>query len=398
MLTTEIHQIAERIYTRVVAFRREMHQNPELSFQEFETQKRIQHFLTENGINNIEVSANTGLIVLIEGNNPTSATVALRADIDALPIKEANKVEYSSSNEGVMHACGHDAHTSSLLGTALILNELKNQFSGTFKLIFQPGEERIPGGASIMIKEGVLKNPTVDSMLGQHVMPLIEVGKVGYRKGLYMASADEIYITINGKGGHGAHPHLNIDPIAISAQVITGLQQLVSRMAKPAIPTVLSIGKIVGNGSTNVIPDKVEMEGTFRTFDEDWRMQAHELIKKTIHQITEALGGNADVEIRIGYPYLKNNDEVTERAKNAAIEYLGEDNVVDLEIWPAGEDFAFYSQEVPSCFYRLGTRNESRNITSMLHTPTFDIDEKALRIGCGLMAYSAISEIKFICG
>ncbi len=352
--------------------------------------------LLDNGITAVEDCAKTGLIALIHGKNPESATLALRADIDALPILEKNEVDYKSSNPGVMHACGHDVHTSSLLGTALILNELKDEFNGTVKLIFQPGEERLPGGASIMIKEGVLEKPNVDTILGQHVMPLIKAGKVGFRKGLYMASADEIYITVNGKGGHGAHPHMNIDPIAISAQVITGLQQVVSRMAKPATPSVLSIGKIVGNGSTNIIPDKVEMEGTFRTFDEEWRNRAHTLIEQTVQQICRGLGGSADVEIRRGYPCLENNPELTERTRTSAIEYLGEENVEELEIWPAGEDFAFYSQQIPACFYRLGTRNEDLGITSMLHTPTFDIDEKALLVGTGLMAYNALKEINFL--
>jgi len=396
MSVDKIQKLAERFHPQVVKFRRLMHQNPELSFEEFETQKRIRQMLMDNGITAVEDCAKTGLVALIHGKNPESATLALRADIDALPISEKNEVDYKSSNPGVMHACGHDVHTSSLLGTAMILNELKGEFNGTIKLIFQPGEERLPGGASIMIAEGVLENPQVDTILGQHVMPLIEAGKVGFRKGLYMASADEIYITVNGKGGHGAHPHMNIDPIAISAQVITGLQQIVSRMAKPATPSVLSIGKIVGNGSTNVIPDKVEMEGTFRTFDEEWRNRAHTLIEQTVQQICQGLGGNADVEIRRGYPCLANDSELTERTRTSAVEYLGEENVEELDMWPAGEDFAFYSQQIPACFYRLGTRNEGRGITSMLHTPTFDIDEKALLVGTGLMAYNALKEINFL--
>ena len=270
MLAEQVKNLSGEIFERVVAFRREMHQNPELSFEEFETQKRIRKFLLDTGITDVKDCANTGLIALIKGKNPGKKTIGLRADIDALPITEENQCEYKSSNEGVMHACGHDVHTSSMLGTAYILNKLRDQFEGTVKVVFQPGEERLPGGASIMIKEGVLLNPTVETMTGQHVMPLIDAGKVGFRKGLYMASADEIYITIHGKGGHGAHPHMNVDPIAISAQVITALQQVVSRQAKPAMPTVVSIGKIVGLGSTNIIPDKVEMEGTLRTFNEEW--------------------------------------------------------------------------------------------------------------------------------
>ncbi len=393
MLKDQVHQLSDSVFEDVRAFRRDMHKNPELSFQEFKTQKKIQTHLEKIGITQVSVCANTGLVALIEGKNPSKKTVALRGDIDALPIKEQSTQEYCSQNEGVMHACGHDVHTSSLLGAAYILNQLKDQFEGTIKLVFQPGEEKLPGGASIMIKEGVLKNPDVETMFGQHVMPLIDAGKVGFRKGLYMASADEIYITIHGKGGHAAHPHQTIDPIAISAQVITALQQVVSRSAKPSIPSVLSIGKIVGNGATNIIPDKVEMEGTFRTFDEEWRNEAHKKIEHVVRHVTESLGGTCDVEVRKGYPFLKNHPEKTEFARQAAVEYLGEENVEDLEIWPAGEDFAFYSQEVPSCFYRLGIRNESKGITSMLHTPTFDIDEEALRIGPGLMAFIALKEL-----
>lgn len=393
MLAEEVKKLSAEVFERVVAFRREMHQNPELSFEEFETQKRIRRFLHEIGIEDVKDCANTGLVALIKGNNPNSRTIGLRADIDALPIKEENQCSYKSSNEGVMHACGHDVHTSSMLGTAYILNKLRDKFEGTVKVVFQPGEERLPGGASIMIQEGVLQNPTVETMTGQHVMPLIDAGKVGFRKGLYMASADEIYITIHGKGGHGAHPHMNVDPIAISAQVITALQQVVSRQAKPAMPTVVSIGKIVGLGSTNIIPDKVEMEGTLRTFNEEWRMEAHKRIIQVATSVTEALGGRCEIEVRKGYPFLNNHEETTEYARQAAVEYLGEENVEDLDIWPAGEDFAYFSQEVNSCFYRLGIRNEEKGITSMLHTPTFDIDESALEVGAGLMAFIALKQL-----
>ncbi|MCB9263091.1 MAG: amidohydrolase [Flavobacteriales bacterium] len=393
MLAQTIKQLCNQHFSEIQAFRQEMHANPELSFQEFETQKRVKAYLEKIGIQNIQTCATTGLVALIEGKKPTKKTIALRADIDALPINELNNCSYKSQNEGVMHACGHDVHTASLLGAAQILQQLKNEFEGTIKLVFQPGEEKLPGGASIMIQEGVLRNPTVEKMVGQHVMPLIDAGKVGFRKGLYMASADEIYITIHGKGGHAAHPHQNIDPVAISAQVITALQQVVSRQAKPSIPSVLSIGKIVGLGATNIIPDKVEMEGTFRTFNEEWRAEAHQKIVKITREITEALGGTCDVEVKKGYPYLENNPEVTEQAKKSAIEYLGEENVLDLDIWPAGEDFAFYSQVVPSTFYRLGIRNQQKGITSMLHTPTFDIDEEALRVGAGLMAYIALKQL-----
>ncbi len=393
MVKSKIKELAKGGFSKTLERRRHIHANPELSFKEYNTSAYVRKELELIGIKDITACADTGLIALIKGKDPECGTTALRADLDALPIHEENKVDYRSVNEGVMHACGHDVHTSCLLGAAEILNSIKDDFQGTVKLIFQPGEERLPGGASKMIAEGVLKNPKVRSIIGQHVMPLIDAGKVGFRSGLYMASADEIYITIKGKGGHGAHPHQIIDPIAIAAQVITSLQQVVSRMAKPSVPSVLSIGKIIGNGSTNVIPAEVYMEGTFRTFNEEWRSEAHKRIVKVATEVTEALGGTCDIEVRRGYPYLENDPDLANHARNDAIAYLGEGNVEDLEIWPAGEDFAFYSHEVPACFYRLGIRNEKQGITSMLHTPTFNIDESALEVGTGLMAWLAVCEL-----
>lgn len=295
-----------------------------------------------------------------------------------------------------MHACGHDVHTASLLGTLRILQQFKAHLKGSVKFIFQPGEERLPGGASLMIAEGVLQNPEVQSIYGQHVMPLIESGKVGFRSGLYMASADEIYIRIMGKGGHAAHPHQNIDPVAIAAQVITALQQVVSRFAKPATPSVLSFGKVIADGATNIIPNEVYMEGTFRTFNEEWRTQAHERIRQICTSICEAYGAKAEVDIRKGYPFLHNDEALTERSREWAIELLGREKVVDLEIWPAGEDFAYYSQLLPSCFYRLGTRNEARSITHMLHTPLFDADEEAFKTGLALMSWLSLKELEYL--
>jgi amidohydrolase len=389
-----IKQEAQALSAKLITIRRHLHQNPELSFQEFNTVKFVKEQLLEMGITQIKPMATTGLEVLIEGKNPSKKTIALRADMDALPIIEANDVSYKSVNVGVMHACGHDVHTTCLLGAASILNQNKANFEGTIKLIFQPGEEKLPGGASLMIKEGILQNPTVNSVLGQHVMPLIPVGKVGFRSGLYMASTDEIYLTIKGKGGHGAMPHLCIDPIAIMAQMITALQQLVSRQANPIIPSVLSFGKVIANGATNVIPNEVYMEGTFRTLDEKWRTKAHELMLRTANQIAESFGGSVDFEIRKGYPFLKNDPAVTAKAKAGAIAYLGQENVLDLDIWMAAEDFSYYSQIAPACFYRLGTRNEAKGIVSGVHTSTFNIDEEALAIGAGLMAFLALEEIK----
>ena len=392
-MINKIKDLASNLHEEIRTIRRHIHQNPELSFQEFNTQNYVWQQLEAIGITNKQKIANTGILAIIEGKNPSKKVVALRGDMDALPIIEANDVPYKSNNNGVMHACGHDVHTSCLLGAAKIINQLKDEFEGTVKLVFQPGEEKLPGGASVMIKEGVLKNPEVTNIIGQHVMPLLPVGKVGFRKGLYMASTDEIYMTIKGKGGHGAQPHQNIDPIVAMAQVITALQQLVSRVASPIIPSVLSFGKVIANGATNIIPNEVYLEGTFRTLDEEWRAKAHESIVKIAKGISESFGCQCDIEIRKGYPFLKNNPELTQTAIDNAINYMGAENVVNLDIWMAAEDFSYYSQELPACFYRLGTRNDAKNITSHVHTPTFDIDEDALPIGMGLMAWLAIAEL-----
>ncbi|MEL7003950.1 MAG: M20 family metallopeptidase, partial [Bacteroidota bacterium] len=306
-LINEIKELAKSVSPEIIEMRRHLHANPELSYKEYETSKYVAEQLKKIGLTPTEGIADTGLSALIEGKNPSKKTIALRADMDALPIFEANDVPYKSKNEGVMHACGHDVHTSSLLGTAKILQGVKDQFEGTIKLIFQPGEEKNPGGASLMIKEGVLKNPTPSSIFGQHVMPLIPVGKVGFRPGMYMASADEIYLTVHGKGGHGAIPELAIDPILIASHIIVALQQIISRNANPKTPTVLTFGNIVGKGATNIIPEKVEVAGTFRAMNEEWRADAHKKITKMAQSIAEGMGGSCDVNIDKGYPYLEND-------------------------------------------------------------------------------------------
>ncbi|KXK46807.1 MAG: N-acyl-L-amino acid amidohydrolase [Bacteroidetes bacterium ADurb.Bin141] len=393
MLTDKIHKHSEDIFQRTLQDRKHLHRHPELSFKEFETQKYVWQRLDEIGISKKQKIATTGIVALIEGKNPSAKTIALRADMDALPIQEANQTDYCSQNPGVMHACGHDVHTSSLLGVATLLQNMRNDFNGTVKLIFQPGEEKLPGGASLMIKEGVLKNPEPQGVIGQHVMPLIETGKVGFRSGIYMASTDEIYVTVKGKGGHGATPHLNVDPVLIASHLIVALQQIISRNANPIMPSVLSFGKVIANGATNVIPDSVYMEGTFRTLDEKWRMDAH---KKMIHlaeSVAAGMGGSCEINIVKGYPVLYNNPELTSRTRKHAEEFLGKENVVDLDIWMAAEDFSFYSQQADACFYRLGTRNEKKGITSTVHTPTFDIDENALKTGVGLMTYLSLREL-----
>ncbi|MFN8437790.1 MAG: M20 family metallopeptidase [Cytophagales bacterium] len=389
----KIKSLSASLATEVVNDRRHIHANPELSFKEFKTAAYIQQRLAAFGIEDVQTMADTGVVALIKGKNPDKKVVALRADIDALPIKEQNNVPYKSTNEGVMHACGHDVHTASLLGTAQILQKLSADFEGTVKLIFQPGEELLPGGAALMIKEGVLENPKPSNIFGQHVMTLMPVGKVGFRPGMYMASADEIYVTVTGKGGHAAMPDMNVDPIIIASHILVALQQIVSRVANPKIPSVLSFGKFIAEGATNVIPTEVKIEGTFRTLNEEWRAKAHEKMKKMAEGIADAMGAHCDFDIRKGYPYLKNAEGLTINAKSAAIEYMGKENVVDLDIWMAAEDFAFYTQHTDACFYRLGVRNEEKGIVSGVHTPTFDIDEKALEIGSGLMAWLAVSEL-----
>lgn len=394
MLKDKIKILAKAFKEEAIFTRRHLHKNPELSFKEYNTAAFVKERLIEMGITEIESKAGTGWSALIEGRNPQKHILALRADMDALPIIEANEVSYKSQNFGVMHACGHDVHTASLLCAAKILQELKNDFEGTVKLIFQPGEEVAPGGASLMIRDRVLENPRPSGIIGQHVMPLIPVGKVGFRPGIYMASADELYIKVKGKGGHGAMPEMLIDPVLIACHLIVALQQVVSRSASPKIPSVLSFGRVEALGATNVIPNEVNIQGTFRTLDEPWRAKAHQKMLQIAHGIVEGMGGELDFEIRKGYPFLKNDPQMTARAIQAAQDYLGEENVLNLDLWMASEDFAFYSQEVDGCFYRLGTRNEEKGIISGVHTPTFDIDEDALEIGAGLMAWLAVSELK----
>ena len=392
-LQEDIKRLARHHKEEVIANRRHLHQHPELSFQETKTAHFVAEKLKSFGITPQEGVADTGLVALIEGQSPEKRVIALRADMDALPIHEANDVPYKSQNEGVMHACGHDVHTSSLLGTAQVLQQLRDRFEGTVKLIFQPGEERIPGGASLMIKAGALANPQPHHMFGQHVQPFIPAGKVGFREGMYMASADELYVTVHGQGGHAAMPDRNVDPVLIASHIIVALQQVVSRYADPKLPSVLSFGRVIAEGATNVIPDEVKIEGTFRTMNEEWRTQAHQKMKKLAESLAEGLGGSCTFDIQRGYPFLENSPELTRRARQYAVDFLGSDNVLDLDLWMAAEDFAYYTQEVDACFYRLGTGNEARGINSSVHTPTFDIDEEALEVGVGLMSWIAVQEL-----
>tara|TARA_B100000674_G_scaffold87969_1_gene60966 strand:+ start:1783 stop:3087 length:1305 start_codon:yes stop_codon:yes gene_type:complete len=390
----KIKLLADKYYEEVVQHREHLHAHPELSFKEYKTSEYIKKFLEENGIEYSDEYVKTGIVAHIKGKNPEKKVIALRADIDALPILEKNEVTYKSKNDGVMHACGHDVHTSSMLGVCKILNDLRKSFDGTFKIVFQPGEEILPGGASLMLKEGALKNPDAELIIGQHVYPQLEAGQVGFKKGMYMASADEIYVTVKGKGGHGALPDKCIDSILLASHIIVALQQIVSRNASPTIPSVLTFGHIEGLGATNIIPNEVKIKGTFRTFDELWRKEAKVKMKKMAESIADGMGGSCDFDIHDGYPFLTNDDETTQKAWDAAHEFLGEENVFPLDLRMTSEDFAFYSQKIPSCFYRLGIANSKKGINSGLHTNTFDIEHESLRTSIGLMSYIAIQMIE----
>ena len=385
LLQQQIKTLAKKYAAEFISIRHHLHAHPELSYQEFETSQFIQQQLTSFNIP-FEIKATTGVIGLLHGKNPAKRVVALRADMDALPIMEENDIPYKSTNPGVMHACGHDVHTSCLLGAAKILSELKEQWEGTVKFIFQPGEEKNPGGASILIKEGVLENPAPENIFGMHVHTTLEKGKLSFRGGMVMASADEIYITIKGKGGHAASPHLTADTILIASNLIVSLQQLISRNNSPFNPSVLSITSIHGGNTTNVIPSEVKLMGTFRAMNEEWRYKAHELIKTMATQMVESMGATIDIKIDIGYPFVLNNETLTAAARTKAASFVGKDNVEETELRMGAEDFAFYSHKIPGCFFRLGTGNIAKGITAGVHTPNFNIDEEAIEIGMGMMA------------
>ena len=386
----KIAGLAKKYAPNFIAVRRHLHQHPELSFQEKNTCIYIKEQLLEIGITDILPIAETGLLARISRKSDTKTTV-LRADIDALPIDEKNHHAYASKNKGVMHACGHDAHSASLLLCAKILFELKDDLEHTVTLLFQPGEEVMPGGASLVMKEAAYKKLGSPPHIGQHVRPDIPVGKVGFRSGKFMASMDELFLTVKGKGGHAAMPENFIDPVLIASHIIVAAQQVVSRMSSPKTPSVLSFGKVVADGAINVIPDEVRIEGTFRTLDEAWRKEALSKLDKLVKGIAESMGGTCELRINHGYPHLINEHVLTEKLRVSAKSYLGEENVIELDPWMAAEDFAYYSQKNPASFYMLGVGNIEKGITSGLHTPTFDIDESALEIGGGLMAWLAIN-------
>ena len=384
-LELQIKNLAKKYAEEFVAIRRHIHANPELSYVEFETSEFVQQKLSSYNIP-FQIKATTGVIGLLKGKNPDSRVVALRADMDALPILEENDLPYKSCKPGIMHSCGHDVHTACLLGAAKILSELKDEWEGTIKLIFQPGEEKNPGGASLLIKEGVLENPAPKTIFGMHVHSTLQVGKVSFRGGMVMASADEIYITIKAKGGHAAAPQFTADTIYIASNLVVSLQQIISRNNNPFNPSVLSITSFQGGNTTNIIPSEVKLMGTFRAMDEVWRFKAHELIKQLATDFVTSMGAEIDIKIDVGYPFVLNNELLSNAAGKKAADYLGETNVEQTELRMGAEDFAFYSHKIPACFFRLGTGNIAKGITIGGHTPTFTIDEDAIEIGMGMMA------------
>jgi hippurate hydrolase len=390
MLKEKIHQLAKQYAPETIAIRRHLHAHPELSYKEFQTSAYVQEKLKGLGIP-FEVKATTGVVGMIKGKNPDKRVIALRADMDALPIREENAVPYKSQNDGVMHACGHDAHTSILLGASKILNELKNEWEGTVKLIFQPGEEKNPGGASLLIKEGVLHNPQPQAIFGLHVHPGLEIGKLSFRGGPSMASADEIYISVRSKGGHASTPQLTVDTILVASQLVVELQQIISRNKNPFTPSVLTISSFQGGYTTNVIPAEVKLMGTFRAMDESWRFQAHNLIRKIAKGLAISTGAEIDVHVDVGYPVVNNDMLLYPVARTKAEEYAGRENILETEVRMGAEDFGYYTQEIPGCFYRLGVMNEAEGITSSVHTPTFNIDESAIETGMGMMAWLGAS-------
>ena len=392
MIQSNINSDLGEIFTKVKAYREHLHAHPELSYQEFETMNFVCEKLAEIGIPFTSGVAKTGVVALISGDHHSENTpcIGLRADLDALPIKEENQVPYKSKNDGVMHACGHDVHTSILLGAAEVLWNKRADLKCPVKLIFQPGEEKNPGGASLMIDAGCLQNPPVKEMYALHVFPEMPFGHVGFKDGLYMASCDEVYIDVIGKGGHGATPHQTVDSILIGAEIVTSLQQIVSRQCDPKIPCVLNFGHFEGLGATNIVPSKVHIKGTFRTMNEEWRAEALNRIVRQAEYIAKAHGGEAKVEISKGYPYLENNPLLTQKLRKKAINHLGEQNVHELPIRLTAEDFSFYAQEVPTCFFRIGVRNEEKGIVHSVHHPRFDIDPEALKTGVEMMVLACL--------
>jgi len=388
-LKQKVRQLAKIYYPKMVEWRHWLHQNPELSFQENKTSEFIAQQLDTIGIPYKKGVAGTGIIATLTGESTKGKVIALRADMDALPIDENTGITCQSQNQGVMHACGHDAHSASLLGTAKILYDLKELWSGTVLLIFQPGEEKFPGGASILLKEGALENPKPELIIGQHVLPEMKTGHVGFRKGIYMASGDEVHLTVEGIGGHAAMPHVLNDTVLAAAHIIVAMQQVVSRIVPATIPTVLSFGRIEGKGATNIIPGKVEISGTLRTMSEEWRPILKEKIRTIALHTSQAMGVTCQVDIKDGYPMVYNNEAITEKAAELAGYYLEHPQVEEMDIRMTAEDFGYYTQKFPATFYRFGVKR-TEGETGSLHTPQFNLNEESLETSSGTMAWLAL--------
>jgi len=391
--TEQIQSLTASYLDEIISIRRHIHAHPELSFHEKETSAFIVAELDKLGVSYRKGIAQHGILAVIQGEKGKGKTVALRADMDALPIAEDNSLSFKSMNHGVMHACGHDIHTACLLGTAKVLNQLKSEFSGTILLIFQPGEEKIPGGAKLMMEDGLFDTYQPDKIIAQHVYPDLPAGDVGFRSGMYMASSDEIYITLKGKGGHAALPHLTIDTVLMASQTVVALQQVVSRVIPTQLPAVLSFGNIICNSAMNIIPEEVKLEGTFRIMNESWRYKAHERIREIAHSVAQGMGGSCEVDIQIGFPCVENNHLVTENARNAATELLGEQHVHQLDIRMTAEDFGWFAQKYPACFYRLGVGFDDGTSSEGLHSSHFIANENAIETGVKTMSYLALNAL-----
>lgn len=390
----QILALAQKYNNQIIEYRRHIHANPELSFEEEKTAAFVSEKLTQMGIEHKTGIAKHGILAVIKGGKGLGKTIALRADMDALPVTEDNNLPYKSKNNGVMHACGHDIHTACLLGAAKIINSLKDEIKGTVLFVFQPGEEKIPGGAKLMMDDGLFSNYTPDYIIGQHVYPELPAGQIGLRPGMYMASADEIYITFKGKGGHAALPHLTVDTVLMVSQAVVALQQVVSRNIPANIPAVLSFGNIVCNSAMNIIPETIILQGTLRTMDEEWRYKAHKQITTIATNIAQSMGGSCNVDIQIGFPSLINNPELTQICKNAATNLLGQKNVIDLDIRMTAEDFAFYAQKYPALFYRLGVGHTNGTDASGLHSAKFLPNEDAIKTGIATMCSMALKALQ----
>lgn len=393
-MKARIQQLAKEHFADIISFRRTIHENPELSFQEFKTTEFICNQLDQIGISYTRDFAETGVVATIKGNNPDKECIAIRADIDALPIVEQTDLPFSSKNEGKMHACGHDVHSACVFGATKILNDIRTEWEGTLKIIFQAGEELIPGGASILVNNGVLKNPEVSNILGQHVYTELPAGYVGFRPGIYMASTDEFHIEIKGTGGHAALTEYLKDPIVAMTHLLIGLRKTLQDNQPEDIPNVIGFGNVEAKGATNVIPDHVSVKGTFRTMNEEWRAKAHQLFHETSDKIAEEFGVTIDLGLNNGFPFLYNDPAFTNQSKESAKEYLGDEYVVDLPYRMTGEDFSYYCQEVPGCFYRLGVSNSFDDLSTGVHTSTFKVNESSLETGAGLMAWLVYNRLK----